>query len=219
MSYPLLLSCIYLLLVVKPVCAQDKEVVHRVKQRKDVEILYNRAHSEQNLSLNYTHYFGRHAVFGGIKLHFSTKITANNSLFEEWTFYTASFEDRIGLNVGYKYELLRPEVKRIVRPYVFYQLQFPGSLSARRTYTYTDPNNPTVVQRETLVTQIYNIFENTAGIGITSRIYKGLSANVSTGLGAVTFVNRGVSADPDADVFTERAITFRAGLLYQFGGY
>jgi len=192
---------------------QEKPATVKVRSPRQVALFYNFGHIGHNLSLNYNHSFGRHAISIGAKYHLATEIRNPDSRFEGCRFkpFTSTnpaasvageFRSRIGLNLGYQYRLVKAE--SWLTPYLFYQLQATFSMPVWRQHY---PGGS------------YTVFENAAGIGIQPVLWNRLRLDAGIGIGPTVFFDEtgpitGPSTVANPSTFQERLILLRVGVAY-----
>ena len=200
-----------LILVLGEAPAQEKPAAVKARSPRQVALLYNLGHIGHNLSLDYRHYFGRHAITAGAKYHLATQINNRDSRFNGFRFKphvyhnpaasrAGSFRERIGLNLGYQFRLLRRE--SWLTPYLFYQLQasfsLPAYLGAYQVGSYT-------------------AFENAFGVALQPVLWRKWRLDVGVGIGPAVFFNEQLMAPASPaqpGTFRERLLLLRAGVVY-----
>jgi hypothetical protein len=202
-----------MVLILGQVSAQDKPAADKAHNPRQMALHYNFGHIGHNLSLNYNHYFGRHAINGGVKFHLANEIHNRDSRFDGFRFKpyadknsaasrAGGFRGRIGLNLGYNFRLIRAE--SWLTPYLFYQLQATFSLPA---------------SSEQYQTGSYTVFENAFGLGIQPVLWDWLRLDVGAGIGPVVFFDEtgqitAPSSPANPTTFQERLILLRLGVVY-----
>jgi len=196
------------------VTAQEQSRTDKPRSPRQLAVMYNFAHIGHNLSLDYRHYFGRHALVGGLKYHLATTIRNGNSRFDGFRFNSlyrsvpgsavaANFRNKIGINLGYIFQLKK--AKSWLSPYLFYQLQSTFSLNAYSKLYQAGS---------------FTVFENALGLGMQPVLYKRLHLDVGAGVGPVFFYDEtGPITAPrpvEEPVWTrERIILLRIGVFYR----
>ncbi len=195
--------------------AQEKALGAKRINPGQIGLQYNFAHIGQNLSLEYTHYFGRHALTGGIKYHLGTTIRNKSSRFNGFAFRppdysvgpassrAGSFRSRLSFTIGYQYRLKKKE--SWLAPYLFYQLQSSFSLHGYRDFQRTGS---------------YTIFENAVGAGIRPVLHMRWHLDAGAGIGPAFFYDEtGPITSPRPVTrpiwFNERMLLLRLGLVYR----
>jgi len=185
------------------------------KNKKEIDIHYNWAHIGNNISINYNHYIGRHAVTLGIKKHYNEPITDNQGYVYKKRGYAQNNKESIGLNIGYRFDILKN--REIVTPYFFFQSQI-SNLRFRRVYENIDivDNKPTISEYTTITSPRF-ITENVIGIGMTTKIFKNFYLNQSAGIGVSTFKSKDDGYYPASanKTVSDPASLIRMGLTYR----
>lgn len=159
-------------------------------QLHGVEISYNDIHIGRNLSIGYNYKYNKKHIFSA-KVHFlfNRLVHDNNNNVYYKRFFAYSFDQTIGLDVGYKY--LIPIKKLKSELFLFYELQETYSQTRSKALFYLgkDPNTGDEIYfQKIIITDRILALENTFGIGINAEIYNNLFFSVKGGLGLVGFL-------------------------------
>lgn len=180
--------------------------------KKEIDLHYNLAHSGHNLSLNYNYYYGRHAGTIGLKKHLNQILIDDSRFAYKHNGYAQNFNEYIGINLGYKFDLLKN--REIVTPYLFFQSQF-SHLKMRLAGEYIDnSNNDPEIKKHVHVTNPYFIVENIIGIGMTTKIYKNLYLNQSVGCG-ISILRGSLNDLSPPTIDWDPASLLRLGITYR----
>jgi hypothetical protein len=183
------------------------------RRKKEIDIHYNWVHIGQNISLNYNHYFQRHAVSVGVKKHFNQP----GSDYQRYTYKNSGFainqKESFGLNMGYKFDILKN--RKIVTPYIFFRSEL-SYLRNKNIIQYIEMVNDFPTMSEiTFISTPYFISENVIGVGMTTKVYKNWHLNQSVGFGVSTFRNKDVIYIPSRNLMYDPATLLRVGLTYE----
>jgi hypothetical protein len=184
-----------------------------IRSKKEIDVHYNWVHIGQNLSINYNHYFQRHAVSMGVKRHFNQMGSGNSDYVYKNSGYASNQKESFGLNLGYKFDILRN--RNIVTPYLFFRSEL-SYLRKRNTYQVTRFENDVPVTSDwTFTSTPYFISENVIGIGMTIRVYQNWHMNQSVGYGVSTFRNKDITYIPSRLFRYDPATLIRVGVTYR----
>lgn len=187
------------------------------KFKKEIDVNYNWSHIGRNLSINYNQYVGRHAIIIGVKQHYNNgAITDNQNYAYKNRGYATNFSESIGLNIGYKFDLLRKN--GCVMPYVFFQSQI-SNIRFRTTYDNPEVwNNGLIIKTYTETSKQMFVTENYFGFGLKVKLFKNIFLNQTIGGGIATFKR-------SEAIYNNRRLTkydfelcssIKIGLIYQF---
>ena len=191
----------------------------RKSHKKEIDVNYNWSHIGRSLNLNYNHYFGRHALSIGVRQHYNSVITDNQGYAYKNRGYATNFNESIGINIGYKCDLLKKS--EIVIPYLFFQSQL-SNIRFKTEYETYEMNVNTNSMMEKRITEISNPFfvtENYIGFGLKARLIKNLFLNQTIGGGIATFKGdntKGKLFEKPLNYNIEFSHSIKIGLIYQF---
>jgi hypothetical protein len=88
--------------------------------KRQIDVFYNWYYPGKNIAVQYIHYWGRHALTGGIKYHINGKDNLTNYAFKN-KFYADPVIEHIGVSIGYQFDFKRPAStqKSAVNPFLF----------------------------------------------------------------------------------------------------
>ncbi len=189
-----------------------------IKNKNEIDVNYNWSHIGRSLNLNYNHYFGRHAISLGIRQHYNNgAITDNQNYVHKNRGYSTSFNESIGLNIGYKFELLRKH--EYLMPYLFFQSQI-SNIRFKNTYEHYETNSNNIYSSQTTeISKPVFVTENYIGIGLKVKLYKNLFLNQTIGVGIATFTGeetKGTLFNKPINSNIEFSHSIKIGLIYQF---
>lgn len=186
-----------------------------IENRKEIELLFNKAYIDQNISISYGHVWKKHAVSIGIKSHLNfTEECYKGNFFRERG-YAKNIKETIGLNAGYRYDLF--ENKENIIPYLFLNVQM-SYLSISHPFEYTDFSGSQQGVTHYHVTFYFGplfIVENTCGIGLTTKIFKNWYLNQGVGIGITTIPIKGINFTPPRNIHLDITTLLRIGLTYR----
>ncbi|MES2566906.1 MAG: hypothetical protein V4565_08565 [Bacteroidota bacterium] len=188
------------------------------KNNNEIDVNYNWSHIGRSLNLNYNHYFGRHAIAIGIRQHYNNgAITDNQNYVYKNRGYATNFRESIGLNIGYKFDLLKKH--KYLMPYIFFQSQI-SNISFKRIHENPEIwDNTLIIQRYTETSKPLFVTENYVGFGLKVRLYNNLFLNQSIGVGIATFAGentKGMLFNKPINFNIEFSHSIKIGLIYQF---
>lgn len=195
--------------------SQKDSLISRFK--KEIDVNYNWALIGRNLSINYNQYVGRHAFIIGLKQHYNTPPESTQFFVYRNAGHAENFTESIGLNIGYKYDLLKSH--DYLMPYLFFQSQI-SNIRYRRSYlTIVNDQSCSYISHETETTPTLLTTENIIGFGLKVKLHKYLYMNQTVGLGIATF--RDGEVHPFANTKLKNfdidwATSIKIGLIYQF---
>lgn len=187
------------------------------KFKKEIDVNYNWSQIGRNLSINYNQYFGRHALIIGVKQHYNNGvITDNQNYVYKNRGYATNFSESIGLNIGYKFDLLKHH--EYLMPYLFFQSQI-SKIRFKETYNVliTSPNGY-YVKTDSETSESVFTTENNFGFGLKVKLFKNIFLNQTIGGGIATFkrseafYSNGRLTKYDFELCT----SIKIGLIYQF---
>ena len=188
------------------------------KNKKEIDVNYNWSHIGRSLNINYNHYFERHAISIGIRQHYNNgAITDNQSYFYKNRGCATNFSESIGINIGYKYDLLKKH--DYLMPYLFFQSQI-SNIRFKRNYEYSEfQNNVVVYNTYSEISEPLFVTENYIGFGLKVKLFKNLFLNQTIGVGIATFKGKntsGVLFNKPINFNIEFSHSIKIGLIYQF---
>lgn len=187
------------------------------KNKNEIDVNNNWSHIGRSLNLNYNHYFGRHAISIGIRQHYNNgAITDNQNYFYKNRGYSTNFKESIGLNIGYRFDLLKKH--DYLMPYLFFQSQI-SNIRFKRIYEYAEIRNNTLVHHtDSEVSDLLLVTENYIGFGLKVKLYKNLFLNQTIGVGIATFKGKdtkGMLFNKPINFNIEFSHSIKIGLIYQ----
>lgn len=209
-----LVISIYCILISVVAYAQKDTSSNRFK--KELDVNYNWSHIGRNLSINYNQYIGRHAFIIGVKQHYNSVITDNQGYAFRNRGYANNFGESIGLNIGYKYDLLKQH--DYLMPYIFFQSQLSNI-----SYKYIgdeiiySPNGNYIHSYSEVVGPFFTT-ENFIGFGLKIRLYKNLFLNQTAAVGLTTIESKEpyILRGKKRSYHIDGATSIKLGLIYQF---
>ncbi|MCD6019174.1 MAG: hypothetical protein K0S53_2295 [Bacteroidetes bacterium] len=188
------------------------------KNKKEIDVNYNWSHLGRSMNLNYNHYFGCHALSIGVRQHYNNgAITDNQNYVYKNRGYSTNFSESIGLNIGYKFDLLKKH--DYLMPYLFFQSQI-SNIRFKRTYEYSEiRDNVLVYHTDSEISKLFLVTENYIGFGLKVKLYKNLYLNQTIGVGIATFKGedtRGMLFNKPINANIEFSHSVKIGLIYQF---
>lgn len=178
-----LLTTVIILLLSHNSYSQKDSIGSRFK--KEIDVNYNWALIGRNLSVNYNQYIGRHALIIGVKQHYNTPPESTQFFVYKNAGHAENFIESIGLNIGYKFDLLKHH--DYLMPYLFFQSQISNIRYRRSWTTIVNDQNGQYISRNTETTDPLFTTENIIGFGLKVKLYKNLFLNQTAGLGIATF--------------------------------
>ncbi len=176
------------------------------QNKKEIDAHFNWTELDKNTTLNYLHYFGRTALTVGIKIHHNPRNTYYLHPLDNTIRYPQNFKESIGLNLGYKYELLKNN--KDVMPYLFFQTQ----LSNMRLH------NIIKMQNRIIASGKYYITQNILGFSLLIKMTKKWCFNQSVGVGLTTITAKHfnpVSEKYLIENYPRRETLVRLGFTYR----
>lgn len=186
------------------------------KNKNEIDVNYNWSHLGRSLNLNYNHYFGRHALSIGIRQHYNSVITDNQNYVYKNRGYATNFSESIGLNIGYKFDLIKKH--DYLMPYVFFQSQI-SNIRFKRIYDNPEVwDNMLIIKRYTEISEPVFVTENYLGFGLKVRLFKNFYLNQTIGGGIATFkASEEFYQNGKLRKYNfEGCSSIRIGLIYQF---
>lgn len=188
------------------------------KNKNEIDVNYNWSHIGRSLNLNYNHYFGRHCIILGVKQHYNNGgITELPHNVYKNRGYKTNFGESIGLNIGYKFDLLKKH--DYLMPYLFFQSQIS---KIRFNRTFENPvirDNTLVYIVDTEISEPLFVTENYIGLGLKVKLYKNFFLNQTIGGGIATFAGentKGMFFNKPINFNIEFSHSIKIGLIYQF---
>lgn len=80
-------------------CYSQTDTLYK-KNKSEIDVNYNWSHIGRSLNINYSHYFGQHAIIIGIKQHYNSVIIDNQHYYYKNRGHAENFSESIGLNIG-----------------------------------------------------------------------------------------------------------------------
>lgn len=189
------------------------------KFKNEIDCNYNWSHIGRSLNLNFNQYFGRHALIIGIKQHYNSLIVDDQHYVYKNRGNASNFAESIGINIGYKYDLLKKS--KIVIPYLFFQSQI-SNIRFKNSYEIYETNSNTTsiyAKRITDLSDPFFVTENYFGFGLKVKIYKNLFLNQTIGAGIATFQGKNTSSQlfkKQINYDIEFSHSIKIGLIYKF---
>lgn len=184
--------------------------------KKEIDVNYNWSDIGRSLNINYNHYFGRHALTVGVKQHYNSVITDNQSYLYKKRGYSTNFQESIGLNIGYKYDLLKKS--SFFMPYLFFQSQI-SNIRFKNTYENIETSSSGLYIRTiSEITEPIFVTENYIGLGLKIKLFKHLFLNETIGGGLATFKGEhtnGRFLKNPINYNIEFSHSIKIGLIYQ----
>lgn len=180
-----------------------------------LDLSYNWAHTGQNISANWSIGIKKNYLIAmGLKYHLNIIATDNQNHAYKNRFYSRSFNERFGLNLGYSY-FIKLSFNEI-QPYFFSILQ-SSYFGTRNEFLYGVDSR---IVKWVSYREPFFVFENEMGIGLRLRIFNRVFINQSIGIGVMTFIRNNFPLDPKnySQVYDdwELASIKRFGLSYDF---